>query len=194
MAKRKAKLKKRADQENRPRKGRECGPCFECCMFFPVKGLPGYDGFKPGGETCKWVTDNEHARCETYDSRPPVCGAYACVWLKDGETGRRVFVANERPDLIGIMFDLTPAEHVATKALGGRPVLIARGLRDDVFEEPAAMRCVERMMKRGHVVALHKGTGEYDFMAYRREDAEKVARAYDKEKYFKVVKAAGKIG
>lgn len=183
---RRARLEKRAKPKNRPSKPRTCGPCFACCKIFHVDDLPEYEGRKPAGETCKWVTDNESARCGTYTNRPEVCGFYECLWIKDGSLPTRTMRSEDRPDIIGALFDLTGPEHLASKALG-RPVVVARAFREGAYEEEAFNAAVTRFMERGHVVVLTRGFGDYEFRALNWMDAQRVAEAYRKTKQFKVI-------
>lgn len=186
VQKRKAKLKKRLTVLNSPIKPRACGSCFECCVHFVVDDLPGYDGVKPAGTPCKWLTDNEQARCGTYTDRPPVCGDYRCLWLHDGDQRGRLFFAEDRPDKLGIIFDLTEANHPATKALK-RPVMIARPARAGAFDSDAAKALFRRFMERGHVLVLLRTPTEYEFISADIRDAQKVAEVYDKLPTFEVV-------
>lgn len=192
-AKRRAKLKKRIQRENRPRKKRECGPCFACCTVFPVDGLPEYDCQKPAGETCKWVTDNEEARCGTYSNRPRVCGAYECLWIKDGRQSKRKLHAEFRPDELGIIFDLTDKKHVATKALG-KPVVIAREVREGAYGEVPVLEAFDSLMEKGDVIVkVLPNQGGFEYVAAKKEDADKVAKVYSQLKHFKVIRDKQKI-
>jgi hypothetical protein len=186
--KRKAR-KKRAELRiaSRVRKPRACGPCYSCCKVFPVKGLPEYEGEKPEGTTCKWVTDNEEFRCGTYTNRPPVCGKYECVWIHDGRQKQRLFFANERPDILGVLFDLSGPEHLATKALGGRPVLIAREFREGAYETAEVKTTFNRFLDLGKVIVTIPKKGEYNYLAQNQADAQAVALAYKKMRLFKVI-------
>ncbi len=188
--------KRRAELKvlNRTRKPRACGPCYACCKIYPVKGLPDYEGAKPEGETCKWVTDNEDGRCSCYVDRPPVCSVYSCVWLHDGKEKQRLFYADERPDISGLVFDLTAPEHLATKALGGRPVLIAREFREGAYNTAEARKIFDRFLGLGKVIVTITGKGEYNYMARNPADAQAVAVAYKKHRLFNVVSEQIKSG
>lgn len=203
IAKRKARLKKREQRANRPRNKRECGSCFACCTTFPVKGLPGYEGIKPAGETCKWVTDNENARCGKYGdvSRPRVCNVYECVWIKDGREPQRKLLQSYRPNELGIIFDLTAKNHVASKALGGKPCLIAREAREGAFGEVAVLDAFEKLLDQGDVIVkivVKDREKHYEFLARDEQAARKVAKAYSQIKEFQVTtgmqRAPKKIG
>jgi hypothetical protein len=188
--------KKRSELKvlSRPRKPRACGPCYACCKIYPVEGLPGYEGSKPEGETCKWVTEDEEVRCSVYKDRPPVCSVYSCVWLRDGQEKQRLFFADERPDISGLVFDLTTPEHLATKALGGRPVLIAREFREGAYDTVAARKIFDRFLALDKVIVTITGKGEYNYMARNPADAQAVALAYRKHKLFKVISEGVKSG
>lgn len=186
--KRKAKLKKRLQVANRPAKPRACGPCFGCCVHFPVEGLPDYEGVKPAGEPCKHLTDNEEARCGSYTNRPPVCGAYKCLWLWDGGTKKqRTFYKEDRPDLSGVIFDLTDSDHPATVALR-RPVMVARAIREGGLDTEKGQALIDKFLALGMVVALVRGHMEYEFRAANRHDAAVVAAVYSDLPKFKVLK------
>jgi Fe-S-cluster containining protein len=189
-AKRKARLKKRADKANRPRKPRTCGSCGACCVTFPVRGLPGYEGVKPSGEPCKHLKPSEAGCCGIHLDRPPVCRIYECLWIHDGRAKNRKLRQEWKPDAIGVIFDLTDKKHVATKALG-RPVVVAREGREGAFGEVEALDVFERMMDQGDVIVKIIGKGRdkhYEYIARKQEDAEKVAKAYENIKHFKVIR------
>lgn len=184
--KRKAVLKKRLQVLNQPKKPRACGPCLECCVHFAVDGLPGYKGEKPAGEPCKHLTEDETARCGSYEDRPTVCGAYKCLWLWDGEAKNRLFHKADRPDQSGIIFDFTEPNHPASIALK-RPVMIARAVREGALDTVEAHKLFDRFLTRGTVIALVRGDREYDFLSYNNKDAIIVQEVYDKLPKFKVV-------
>lgn len=184
--KRKAKLKKRLQVLNRPAKPRACGPCFACCVHFPVDGLPGYEGVKPAGEPCKHLTEDESARCGSYTDRPPVCGAYKCMWLWDGEAKNRLFYKEDRPDQSGIVFDLTENNHPAAIAIG-RPIMVARSVREGSLDTVEGVKLLNKFLDRGMVIALVRGHMSYEFLAHNKRDANIVAAVYADLPKFKVV-------
>jgi len=156
---------------------------------FPVDSLPGYEEQKPAGETCKWVTDNEEARCGTYSRRPSVCDAYECLWIHDGRQPKRKLLAEYRPDELGIIFDLTDKRHVATRALG-RPVVVAREVRPGAYGEVPVLVAFEALMEKGDVIVkVLPDQGGYEYLASSKEDADKVAAAYSRMDHFKVVRS-----
>lgn len=186
----KRKAKKKAAElklASRVRKPRQCEACYACCKVYPVQGLPEYDDVKPEGETCKWVCDNEEARCSRYGNRPPVCSVYQCVWIHDGLQKQRLFFANERPDILGVIFDLSGPEHLATKALGGRPVLIAREFREGAYETMEVKNTFNRFLDLGKVIVTIPKKGEYNYLSQSQADAQAVAHAYKKMRLFKVI-------
>jgi hypothetical protein len=187
--KRKAALKKRAQKSNRPRNKRDCGDCTVCCTLFPIKGLPQYEETKPAGEPCKWLLDTPTERCGKYPERPMACQSYECLWIKDGRETKRKLLHSYRPNELGIVFDLTARKHVASKALGGKPCVIAREARAGAFGEIDVLEAFERMLDQGDVIVKIVGKGRekhYEFLARKEEDAQKVAKAYQKIKEFKV--------
>jgi hypothetical protein len=86
------------------------------------------------------------------------------------------------------MFDLSPADNPAAKALK-RPIVVARPITGGAFEEPAAKKAFERLLDRGQVVVQVLGPNNYRFLAARRQDAQVVAEAYSKLPEFKLAKA-----
>lgn len=166
---------------------RNCGSCMACCVVFPVHDLPGYDGVKEAGTPCHHLTTNEEARCGIHGdpSRPPVCGNYKCLWLYDSESPKRVFWAQDRPDLSGVIFDLADKSHPAVKSLK-KPVVVARPADGATFETEAAQEAIERALARGFVVAKVLGKMNYEFVSPTPEDASKIAKLYDELPDFKL--------
>lgn len=78
---------------------RRCGACTECCRTLAIPTLG-----KPADKLC------EHARscggCGIYDARPSECRTFQCQWLMSPEIFRR----RDRPDRLGVMFDLVEHE------------------------------------------------------------------------------------
>jgi hypothetical protein len=118
-----------------------------------------------------------------------VCGAYECLWIHDGRAANRKLLASDRPDELGVVFDLTPKNHVASKALG-KPVVIAREARPGAYGEIEVLETFDRMMEKGDVIVKitgEKGQKGFEYLAAKLEDAQKVAQAYKKIKEFKVI-------
>lgn len=103
---------------------RFCGTCSHCCTILRVDPLG-----KAAGVDC------EHQRgergCGIYETRPPICRAYRCLWLQGG------LEDDERPDRTGGIVDLE------TVGIGLR--LRIREVREGAFDEsPALQEIAER--------------------------------------------------
>lgn len=76
---------------------RACAECKVCCT---VKAVP--DVEKPGYTPCKFVCATG---CSIYETRPPVCAGYSCLWLVDDEG--KILRDEERPDKNGLLFEMS---------------------------------------------------------------------------------------
>jgi uncharacterized protein len=72
--------------------GKTCGPCTMCCSALEIVEFK-----KPPGVVCPDCVGT--GGCAIYESRPPVCRAFECLWLTE-----RSLPGNMRPDLIGTLF------------------------------------------------------------------------------------------
>lgn len=73
--------------------GRSCGPCSACCTSLGVEEIN-----KPRDTPCVHQCGQG---CSIYESRPPSCQTYHCLWLAgliEGDERRR-------PDQLGVIFD-----------------------------------------------------------------------------------------
>jgi hypothetical protein len=61
--------------------GRECGKCSLCCKLLKVPDLD-----KEQGVWCKHCAPGAGG-CTVYETRPPVCRDYACMWLTMPQIG-----------------------------------------------------------------------------------------------------------
>ena len=90
--------------DGRPRKGRSCGACTECCIRLEIESKPGFstrldtgeDIAKPAGVPCVYLGD---AGCSIYAVRPAVCRQFACDWV----LGEKNFAASDSPLETGIL-------------------------------------------------------------------------------------------
>jgi hypothetical protein len=73
--------------------GRACGACSLCCHVLRVDALR-----KLGGIDC--VHQRAAGGCGIHASRPGICRAYACLWLRGGLRD------DDRPDRLGAVPDL----------------------------------------------------------------------------------------
>lgn len=75
---------------------RECGECNACCFLFVVHD----ESFNEISDASDWCKHCEKGvGCKIYESRPPACRNYSCVW-KSGAFGE-----NHRPDKWGVVMD-----------------------------------------------------------------------------------------
>lgn len=116
-------------------KHRHCNQCQACCTVMAVKEID-----KPLGEPCKHLCEKG---CSIYEDRPEPCREFNCCWRMGlGET-------NERPDLIGIVFDVTSPNPVTPQGL------VAREVWPGAFKEQQLM--LQRLVSQGHLIFLIKG-------------------------------------
>ena len=123
---------------------RSCGPCAACCVVFAVEVLS-----KPEYVRC---SHRDSAGCTIYEERPKACRAYACLWL-EGE-----FDVGQRPDLVGLAFDL-PTAIDEDPDYAGITVICAREVRPDSAEEIPAQKLILNLAWR-FVVRLTLWGGE----------------------------------
>lgn len=113
---------------------RRCGPCAACCTVLTVPGV------SPAGQPCPHLAEQG---CGIYAQRPDVCRTWSCQWIQDNlhRKPARLFLDSERPDRLGVMFDITPDAR-----------LVAHELRPGAFD--AAAGTMERVEARNRVVRL----------------------------------------
>lgn len=82
---------------------RKCGSCDACCTVLEVPGLA------PQGCNCPHQTGSG---CGNYANRPDACRQWSCQWIQDNlfKKQSRLFRDDERPDRVGVMFDIL-ADH-----------------------------------------------------------------------------------
>lgn len=103
---------------------RACGPCSLCCTVLRVDELA-----KRGGEDC--VHQRPEGGCRIHASRPGICRAYRCLWLR----GR--LEPADRPDRLGAVLDFV--NH------GGQLMLEIRQARAGSFDaSPRLQEIAER--------------------------------------------------
>lgn len=134
---------------------RECGDCKVCCTLMGVTEIS-----KPRNVKCDMLCDTG---CGSYESRPPSCKDFKCMWLREDDlvqlTTKKEYVFRnmERPDRVGIMFDVGLPDSKFEKETGQRP-LAAWETRPGAFKEPAAKELIERLSKK--VLLLMKPFGD----------------------------------
>jgi len=89
--------------------------------------------------------------CSIYNDRPQSCRNFVCVWLLDPG---KIFRNMERPDRLGVMFDVTLDKGVIHDI--GTQALVAREVRPGAFKEPAAQKVLERLAKRVLIVMVEE--------------------------------------
>ena len=133
-----------------PEPKRSCGTCTACCTVMGIEELD-----KPAGVPCEKLCAKG---CSIYETKPPSCTDFKCVWLIDNES--KLFRENERPDRIGIMFDhsypATPTAQAIVDACGGAMV-IARETRPGAFHEPRAWAMLTRIAQMAVVILVKVG-------------------------------------
>lgn len=108
------------DRNSQWQSGRSCGPCDLCCTVLRVDELR-----KLGGTRCVHQRSDPPG-CGIYDSRPGICRAYRCLWLRGGlEEG-------DRPDRTGAVIDLATSE--------GPPYLAIREFHAGTFDASARLQ------------------------------------------------------
>ena len=75
---------------------RACGPCSCCCTIFAIPALS-----KPPGVKCTHLTDKG---CGIYETRPPECRTYYCLWADEKAEGLDI-PDWARPDRSGIVLN-----------------------------------------------------------------------------------------
>lgn len=100
---------------------RSCGTCSLCCSVLRVDPIG-----KRAGEDC--VHQRGAEGCGIYETRPPICRGYQCLWLQGG------LEEDERPDRTGGIVDLE------TTGIGLR--LAIRESRRGVFDESVLLQSI----------------------------------------------------
>jgi len=101
-------------------KNRCCGPCTACCFSQAVGEIN-----KPAFESCPHVGQDG---CAIYNKRPSGCRAWSCLWRLGLLTNK------DRPDSLGIVFDVTLANDRAIIYPGGQ-ALVAREVIPGSFDK-----------------------------------------------------------
>lgn len=123
-------------------KKRDCGACDACCTLLEISELD-----KPAGKPCHNLSDAEEVvGCCNYDSRPEGCRNWNCSWRMG--LGHKA----ERPDKIGLMFDVT-------RGAAKFPALVVRETREGAYEEPEAQEMLKRLVEEGNMMILMKDGG-----------------------------------
>lgn len=117
---------------------RKCGTCTACCTLMGVEEIN-----KPVYTPCSQLGAS---KCGIYAQRPRSCAEFSCLWL--AEKGE-MLLDTERPDQVGVMFDVSRPDTELGLAL------LARETRKGAFEEPVAKAMLQRLAKKGLIVLEH---------------------------------------
>ncbi len=100
---------------------RVCGGCSLCCTVLRVDELG-----KLGGEPCVHQRTGAHGGCSIHPTRPGICRAYRCLWL------RGALDDADRPDRLGAVLDVASD--------GGSPYLAIREAEAGRFDRSQRLR------------------------------------------------------
>jgi Fe-S-cluster containining protein len=112
---------------------RACGTCSLCCTVLRVDELR-----KLGGTAC--VHQREGGGCGVHATRPQICRAYQCLWL------RGTLRDEDRPDRLGAVLD------VVTQ--GASPWLEIREASPGAFDRSARLREIADSYRRSMPVRI----------------------------------------
>jgi hypothetical protein len=112
---------------------RECGACSLCCTVLRVDELR-----KLGGTPC--VHQREGGGCRIHPTRPAICRAYQCLWLR-GALGD-----DDRPDRLGAVLDVV--------AQAASPWLEIREATSGAFERSARLRAIAEEYRQSMPVRI----------------------------------------
>jgi hypothetical protein len=112
---------------------RRCGTCTACCKELGVPTL-----HKPSGTACEKL--DATTRCSIYETRPPECRSFECLWLQG------IFDGADRPDRLGVIASPTISEDFATYKHG--QALVLREAFPGGFDKAARLiqSCAEHMV------------------------------------------------
>ncbi len=123
----------RDPERERRAAARSCGACSCCCHVLRVDELS-----KPAG--CDCVHQREGGGCGIYETRPPICRGYRCLWLQGG------LEEEERPDRLGAVVDLEPT------GVGVR--LAIREVRGGAFDASPALQAIAERYRESMPVRI----------------------------------------
>ena len=82
-----------------------CGTCTACCNAFNVPEIG-----HVAGKWCKHC--DVGVGCKIYNSRPPTCVGFQCLWLNNYEEGPANLPIELRPDKCKVIFAPTTKPHI----------------------------------------------------------------------------------
>lgn len=112
---------------------RSCGKCTMCCKLAAVPELA-----KPVNRWCDHCDVGR--RCRIYDSRPPSCVRYSCLW-ESGELAEDL-----RPDRCKVLFERLPGKQVV--------IALREPSRQDAWRAAAVLRAIEPLLSSGDAVIV----------------------------------------
>lgn len=115
---------------------RACGECTACCTTHRIPELN-----KPVGVRCQHVASTG---CKIYAFRPHSCQEFECLWLQGH------FHQDQRPDLLGLVFDVNQPPP------GLKQALVVRETRPRASEEDAATALLNTL-SQGVVIIVIAG-------------------------------------
>lgn len=112
-----------------------------------IDDMPG--GAKPAGERCPHVTHRPSlpvlgGSCGAYETRPPSCRAFRCLWLLGNFSGA------ERPDRTGLVLWRPGPDDPLTAA--GVSIVAAKEARAGALAGPANRVLLRSLEQQGHTV------------------------------------------
>ena len=123
--------------------GRECGGCVACCKTLEIQDP---QIAKPADTLCKHCTGHG---CGIYDTRPPVCRDWYCLWRRDQNLPDQL-----RPDQCGVIFSIDGEDQPRT--IFESFFVVGRSLENDrsVFDAPAVNAALQAFAQYGTPVFL----------------------------------------
>jgi hypothetical protein len=114
---------------------RACGACSLCCTVLRVDELD-----KLAGTRCRHQRESDSGGCSIHASRPSICRAYRCLWLRGG------LDEADRPDRLGAVIDLTTR--------GGAPTLEIREAVRGAVERSQRLRAIAQRFRESMPVRI----------------------------------------
>jgi hypothetical protein len=123
--------------------GRECGGCVACCKTLEIHDP---QIAKPADTLCKHCSGHG---CGIYDTRPPVCRDWYCLWRRDQNLPDHL-----RPDQCGVIFSIDGEDQPRT--IFESFFVVGRSLENDrsVFDAPAVNAALQTFAQYGTPVFL----------------------------------------
>ena len=121
---------------------RECGTCTACCSTMIVPELN-----KAAHKPCMYADDG----CTMYDSRPPTCAGWDCLWVLGH------FRDRDRPDKTGYVSWVMPTAQVRSWE---HPVVAMREIKEGATVVPTGAKAIKKLNKSNvSVIVIRKELG-----------------------------------